>query len=268
MRWGLLLACSLLIGCSALPNLKGSSFITPHYQIDTDNINPDFAFKVAGLAEHFHGQLANFFGSGQTPRIPIFIFTDRAAFDANKWTERSYGEYISHPWHGSFSLVYWSTQTLAHEQVHHFVETFLREQPLWKNEGLAQALDHRSDQPHQTLGRLAFEGQLLLTRYASCPLEFARSLSDEQIWDVCAGLDSLEIDGARYRETSQIGAALVRFGMETGRWQSLLDLRHWEPDVAAFIRWLRATPPGSASHTRFAPLLDSLGSPTLRVREF
>ncbi len=267
MRYLGLLLCVFSLGCSAFPALRGSRFATAHYDIHTDTPNPEFAFRVARLAEHFHHQLASYYGRGDTERIPLFIFTDRATFDEHKWTERSYGEFISHPLHGSFSLVYWSTQTLAHELVHHFVESFDPDLPLWKNEGIAQALDHRAVQPPVSYGSLLDDGQLIIAHHSPCPVDFARSLRDEEILALAEALPALEIDGDRYREKSQLGAAIVRFGLETQGWADLTALSAWEPDLRAFLVWLRSVDSGEESHRAFPPLLETLEHAQRRLRD-
>ena len=94
-----LLGILAIAGCMGLPKLHGVRSSSRHYTIDTDSHKPGFALEVAGLSEKFHGLLSVYFGNSKTPRIPLFVFTDWRNFQAHTWTERSYGEYISHPWY-------------------------------------------------------------------------------------------------------------------------------------------------------------------------
>jgi len=252
-RWLLSLAVVVALGgCSCLPDWKAEpDAVTAHFRVRTvTSRDPALARHVGALAEGYRTALAGLFGvnPGTERALPILVYTDPAAYtDARSCVdldEHVPGFTISFVGEEErFACVRWieegwSSRTLVHELVHEFTaRTLPKDLPTWKDEGLAAALAHGVDDltTHDT-------------HLWRCPVLACSRLADDEL-RVMIG----EAMRSRAVVYTNAAGALVRFGLETGGWADARSIVAWEPDVDAFLEWIRSTP-RERWHTRLLPV--------------
>lgn len=259
----LLFCCGILANCTSIPEPGGSRFDTIHYQVSTDTFDTLFAEKAASLSEFFHEALTGYFGGAPEEPLPIVIYRDRQKFDATlpkDYPVKPDGIYF----HSTYTKIYWRNDTqgmvrLAHELVHHFIHYFMSDVPHWKDEGIAYALAYdiqpiqrfygwNTRNPHIRLG-------LVYQRPFHCPVQETTRLSNGEIHSHFIELPDITNKVDNYARKVRTAAAMIRFGMETQHWSFIQEAKDWEPEMPAFLEWLR-NPLSHQKYKQFPPLVE------------
>lgn len=235
LRLAVLSSALLLAGC-AIPEPRGATLATANYEVRTDAPRPPFAAQVADAAEHAHTALAEAYGGAPQGTFPVVVYQDRVAFDEQLSPTLKDKGFVGECG-DRFALVFWPDEvrgqdTLAHELVHHFNAKLLPDLPYWLDEGLAKALAPK--------------------RIHGDWISAVTQLSDDDLRARVRSLAELP-DGDDYALRCLVAAALVRHGLETQGFASVVSIRSWQPDTEAFLRWLRARRNASTAR-RFAPV--------------
>lgn len=245
------LSVSLLSSACAGPQLTGMSYRADHYRIVTDGEDIEFAKNVGLEAERIHRILAVYFKhEGETSDCRIQIATKFTSYKSLRKKSISSGEFHTGLFVFPTILVSWTNtvrgrEILAHELVHHFVEETMPDLEDWKNEGLALALEGSAVPVEQTI---VWEGQLEATvKVREWPardynVRSLRAMKPERLKVYFKTLNAFDKFSSDSTERHII-ALVVRYGLETGKWSSLRDLKDWKPSFAGFEAWLRKAGP-------------------------
>jgi hypothetical protein len=190
--------------------------------VRTDS-TPETARAAVDAAERAHAALVQAYGTDLAGEpFTLFVFTDRTAFE-HELSEAVRSKGLTGECRAGYALVFWPNKrsgedTLAHELVHRFNATLLPKIPFWIDEGLAEALA-----PKREYGDW---------------LTYAALLDADQLRARVRSLDALP-EGDDYATRCLVGAAVVRFGLQTGGFADVRSIRSWKPDTEAFLAWMR-----------------------------
>jgi hypothetical protein len=230
---------SLAVGC-VTPRPKGAEGATTHYEVRTDDPDPELTRQVSRTAEQVHAALARDFGAEVAGGLPLIIYRQRQNFDRELAPSLKDRGFVGQFGEG-YVLVYWpdevsGKETLAHELVHRFNASLAPDLPYWLDEGLAKALAPR--------------------RAHGDWLSALADMSDDELRDRIRSLESLPA-GEDYALRCLVAAGVARFALDSEEIRTVRELRGYRADAARFLRWLRGT--RVAHPDRFPPVLGEAG---------
>ncbi len=212
---------ALTVGCVA-PRPQGAEGATAHYEVRTDDPDPELTRQVVRVAEQVHATLARDYGAEPAGELPLIVYRQRANFDRELAPSLKDRGFVGQFGEG-YVLVYWpddvsGKETLAHELVHRFNAALAPDLPYWLDEGLAKALA-----PKRAHGDW---------------LAALADMSDDELRERIRSLGALPA-GEDYALRCLVAAGVARFALDAEEIKTVRELRGYKADAARFIRWLR-----------------------------
>jgi hypothetical protein len=241
------------------PKLNGHSYQSKQFRIYSDSENKRFLKRIARLAEFYKTTFEKYCGltTSQLPPLTIYLYSDVQAFSKQRRGTNHHWEFLPTVQKDAV-LMRWdqlqstrddySSARFAEMILAYLAHHLLGDHPAWFRAGLSCALNHSKNYASQNPFR--------------CPVTTSsRSLKDAIYQREIAQLQGLPESAFERGQVRRFAGLIVRFGLETAGWKNLPDAKDWEPESAAFIKWLRGLSQNDyhEHHQKFKPLPEVKG---------